>query len=719
MATDTPHMLADRYEIRELIGRGGMAAVHIGYDTRLSRTVAIKMLRPDLARDPMFQARFRREAQSAAALNHPAIVAVYDTGEDPTPSGDGTIPYIVMEYVEGHTVRELLSGGDAVPIDEAIDITVGVLAALEYSHRQGIVHRDIKPGNIMLTPQGEVKVMDFGIARALADTSATMTEAQSVVGTAQYLSPEQARGEQVDARSDLYSTGVLLFELLTGEPPFSGDSAVAVAYQHVRETPRTPSSIASDVPEALDRVVLKALAKDREDRYADAAHFRDDLVAMRAGLPVDAPAAQVWGVPGGVAAGAAAVGAAPTAVMAAGTDPTSTLGGTGTGTHAALLTEQEEEKKKNRGWIWVLAILAAIGLLAGAFALLNNDGGADQVAVPPLQGMDQTAARQAIEDAGLTFAKGEDEASADVPVGQYTSSTPAVGEDVDAGSTVEVRFSSGPGAVEVPDVTGQTQAQAREALQGAGLTVGDVQEVDDPGTAGEVVSTDPPAGTSVAAGSPVALRVASGNVTVPDLRGMSQSEAQSALRNLGLTGTVETVDEPGADNQVLRTDPAAGAVVQTDASVTLYIPSGDVAIPRNLVGMTEAQAREALAAVGLRASVRQVPTNEQPPGNVVSTDPNSGRLARGQTVTLDVAEATAPEPEPEPTQEPPASPAPTDGGDGGDGGNSNGGDTGAAGLQPAGGSPANNVGGNAPGSNNGNNVGGNAPGSNNGRGRNA
>lgn len=634
MPHQTPHLLAGRYEVRELIGRGGMAAVHLGYDTRLSRTVAIKMLRADLSEDPIFLARFRREAQSAAGLNHPAIVGVYDTGEEPSPSGTGSRPYIVMEYVEGHTVRELLAGGDAVPIDEAIDICVGVLGALEYSHRNGIIHRDIKPGNIMLTPQGEVKVMDFGIARAMADSAATMTEASSVVGTAQYLSPEQARGEQVDARTDLYSTGVLLFELLTGQPPFSGDSAVAVAYQHVRETPRTPSSIASDVPDALDRVVMKALAKDRDNRYSDAAQFRSDLLAVRSGLPVSAPATQVWGVPGGVAAGAAPV-APPTMMMPAGADPRSTMSGTATQT---ALATQQEEKKKTPFWVWVLAALAVLAVGIGAYPLLSGKGG-DTVEVPQLAGMDQVAARQAIEDAGLTFAKGPDEASSEVPVGQFTSADPPVGTEVDPGTTVEVRFSAGPGQIEVPDVTGMTQARARAKLEDAGFKVGDVTEVDEPGTAGEVVATDPPAGTAAEEGSTVSLRIASGRVTMPDLRGKTQSDAMAQLREYGLSATVEVVDEAGEKDIVLRTDPSAGSVVNTDGQVKLFVASGDAVQLPQVVGKTELDAQKALEAAGFRVVVNMVQTGEAEPGRVVSTYPVQGPLPKGATVTIDVAEA--------------------------------------------------------------------------------
>jgi serine/threonine-protein kinase len=306
-------MLANRYQVGELIGRGGMAEVHIGYDTRLGRTVAIKVLRPDLARDPSFQTRFRREAQAAAGLNHPAIVAVYDTGEEAIISASGErqiLPFIVMEYVEGHTVRDILKEGAAAPIDEAIEIVAGVLTGLEYAHAAGLVHRDIKPANIMLTPTGAVKVMDFGIARVLADVGQTMTQTQAVIGTAQYLSPEQARGENVDARSDLYSTGCVLFELLCGRPPFLGDSPVSVAYQHVREPAPKPSSFAPDVPPALDLVVMRALAKDREARYPSAQEFLADLSAVAQGRPLDIATGQY-------PVGSASPGSRPSAVLAA------------------------------------------------------------------------------------------------------------------------------------------------------------------------------------------------------------------------------------------------------------------------------------------------------------------------------------------------------------------------------------------------------------------
>src|SRR3954462_13353587 len=286
MATEA-RLLGGRYELGEVLGYGGMAEVHLGRDVRLGRDVAIKLLRADLARDPSFQGRFRREAQSAASLNHPSIVAVYDSGDD-AEAGGGATPYIAMECVQGRTLREVLElEGHLLP-RRALELTAQICAALDQAHRAGIVHRDVKPGNVMLTPTGELKVMDFGIARAVTGAGATMTQTAAVIGTAHYLSPEQARGEHVDARSDVYSTGCLLYELLTGGPPFSGDSAVAVAYQHVREDPVPPSRIESDVPGSIDAIVLKAMAKNPANRYQSAADMRADIERALAGRPVEA-----------------------------------------------------------------------------------------------------------------------------------------------------------------------------------------------------------------------------------------------------------------------------------------------------------------------------------------------------------------------------------------------------------------------------------------------
>ncbi len=552
---DIPRVLGNRYEVGDLIGRGGMAEVHLGYDTRLSRTVAIKILRSDMAQDATFLARFRREAQSAAALNHPSIVSVYDTAEETVYSSTGEevpLPYIVMEYVKGRTVASLLENGDPVPIAEAVQIVVGVLNALEYSHREGIIHRDIKPGNIMLTMDGKVKVMDFGIARAVADSAATVTQTNSVVGTAQYLSPEQARGEVVDARSDLYSTGAVLYELLTGRPPFIGDSAVAVAYQHVSTAPTPASEIASDIPDSIDRVVMKSLAKHREDRYQNAAEFRTDLLAAARGEGVEAPAVTTW-------TPAAAFAATQVQTMpGTGTGTAVPAGnGTGTGTMSATGTQPGTEdastggrtkRSRKRRWLLTLAIILIVAAIAGIVWMATSGGFEGPTpspsvtssepataTVPTLTNMSESQARTAVENAGLIFARGTDISSNTVEKGLAVSSNPAFGTEVQPGSTVRVSFSSGPESVQVPDLTGMTTAQASQALQNVGLIIGSVTNVDDPSQDKDrIVTQTPEADSTVDPGSSVNVQIASGLVVVPDLGGMTESEASQALSDAGL-----------------------------------------------------------------------------------------------------------------------------------------------------------------------------------------
>ena len=580
MTGQFPQVLAGRYEIRDLIGRGGMAEVHLGYDKRLSRIIAIKLLRSDIAGDPTFQARFRREAQSAAALNHPTIVAVYDSGEEEitTPNGSTrSVPYIVMEYVEGHTVRELLGDGEAVPIPEAVEITTGVLDALEYSHRAGIVHRDIKPGNIMLTSTGAVKVMDFGIARAMEDSSATVTQTHAVVGTAQYLSPEQARGEIVDARSDLYSTGCLLYELLTGQPPFTGDSAVAIAYQHVREIPKPPSSLAADVPESLDRVVLKALAKTRDDRYQDAAHMRTELLAAERGMAVSAPATDTWqsttAMPSATAPSPAVPAPPPSAAPP----------------QAGPEKAAEDKRPRRRWWVWLLLIILLIlaGTLIGMFASGRFPGGkpsptpsptATAATVPDVSGMSEDDARTAIEDLGLTFVKGDDVSSDTVDEGLAVSSDPGAGTSAVLGADVTVSFSSGSATVKVPDVTGMTQSEARKEIENANLAWGDVTAEDSPGTqAGRVIRSNPAPDTSVSRGETVSVVVSSGRTTVPSVVGKTQDEAQEAIKAAGLNYNTTTNDSKTNDQsksnryEVTAVDPAEGQSIDLGDSVTLTV----------------------------------------------------------------------------------------------------------------------------------------------------
>ena len=578
----SPRLLGGRYEVGGLLGRGGMAEVHVARDTRLGRTVAVKLLRSDLARDPSFQARFRREAQAAAGLNHPSIVAVYDTGaEQTTEPGGGRVelPWIVMEYVEGRTLRDMLRTDHPLALDEALSITEGVLGALEYSHRMGIVHRDIKPANVMITPAGEVKVMDFGIARAVSDSSATLTQTSAVMGTAQYLSPEQARGEQVDSRSDLYSTGCLLYEILTGRPPFTGDAPVAVAYQHVSEQPRPPSALAPNIPPAVDHVVLMALSKDREHRYQTAGDFADDLRRAVEGRPLRgasfAPAA------GATTAFAPAPPTAATTV----TPPVSTPPATPlTGTLPRVDDDVvPAEPPARRRWPWVLLIVALVLGIAGAGYALTRGGGGDPgtsatasptaVDVPDVVGRTQDEANAELTAAQLVpaFVPAADDT---VPAGQVVGTDPQAGASAAIGSTVTVTVSSGPAAVQVPDVSGQTQQEARQALTGAGFTVGDVVETDaDPSAdAGTVVSTDPAAGTSAQRGTAVTLNVASGQVQVPDVTGTSLAEAQQTLNGLRLTTNTSTgAPGSGEPGTVVSQSITAGTSVDVGTSVDLVV----------------------------------------------------------------------------------------------------------------------------------------------------
>ncbi|WP_087508032.1 Stk1 family PASTA domain-containing Ser/Thr kinase [Cellulomonas iranensis] len=652
MVDDGSRILAGRYEVGELIGRGGMAEVHIGHDNRLGRTVAIKILRSDLARDPSFQNRFRREAQSAAALNHPAIVAVYDTGEDVFTEPTGTVahvPFIVMEYVEGHTVRDILRDGHAVPIDEAVEITAGVLSALEYSHHAGIVHRDIKPANVMITPTGAVKVMDFGIARAVADSAATMTQTQAVIGTAQYLSPEQARGEQVDARSDLYSTGCLLFELLTGRPPFVGDSPVAVAYQHVRENPPVPSSIASDVPEALDRITLKALAKERDARYSSAAEFRADLDAALRGGHVGAPAvgAAMAAVP---AADATQVMTPPVAATQA--MPPAT-GGAPWGPTGLVATAQEQDeqeaKEKKRPWlIWVLAAVALLAVGGIVWAIIANSSPPPEttVEVPDVAGMSQEQALQAIRDADLTPQPAQ-EASDQYPSGQATRTDPAAKTKVDKETTVTVYISTGPAEVTVPDVSGMTEAQAVAEIEKAGLTVDPTRQREDVPTQPKdrVTKTDPAADTPVSSGSVVVLYLASGNVVVPNVTGQNAEVATQTLGDLGLRVNTSEVESDQPEGTVVQQSRAEGDIIPQGTVVNLGIavPASTATVPSNLRGMTYDAAVQALNAAGLTNVAREDVASDEPEGTVVSSDPNGGtEVAKEQRVTLRVSRGPQP-----------------------------------------------------------------------------
>ncbi|NUS41738.1 MAG: Stk1 family PASTA domain-containing Ser/Thr kinase [Terrabacter sp.] len=655
MVDNTPRVLAGRYEVGELIGRGGMAEVHIGHDTRLGRTVAIKVLRSDLARDPSFLARFRREAQSAAALNHPAIVAVYDTGEDTHTDTQGAsvhVPFIVMEYVEGHTVRDILQDGAAVPIEEAVEITAGILSALEYSHQAGIVHRDIKPANVMITPTGAVKVMDFGIARAMADSAATMTQTHAVIGTAQYLSPEQARGETVDARSDLYSTGCVLFELLTGRPPFMGDSPVAVAYQHVGQAPQRPSELASDVPEVLDRIVLKALTKDRDARYSTAAEFRADLETALRGGDVTAPLL-----------GAAAAGAAATQVMGQpqGTqvmDPASTSQWGTTGVQGAN-GEPEDEKKSRKGLMWTLIAIGAVALAAIITFLVMN-GAEAKTTVPELQSnVTPAEAERAITAAGLEYEQATDTESTE-PENTFLGQNPNGGTEVDRGTTVTVTFSAGPDTIGVPDLAGMTEDEAKAELEDANLTLGDVSQENSKGVEKDhVIKSDPAEGQAVSEGSAVDIVVSTGQVDLPNLLGMTEDKAKETITNLGLNSETSTEESDKKAGTVIRQSPQAGSVPQ-GSGVSIVIAkkkAPEMTTVPNVVGQSAADAQAAISGASLNPQISFEPSDDVPNGTVISQDPEGGEAEVGSNVAVVVS--SGPEAEETPTGEP--SGDPTDG----------------------------------------------------------
>jgi len=545
-----PPILGGRYELGEVLGYGGMAEVHRGHDVRLGREVAVKVLRADLARDPSFLSRFRREAQSAAALSHPAIVSVFDTGEDVL--AGQRVPFIVMEYVEGRTLREVVQSEGRLLPRRAVEIVAEVCAALEYSHTAGIVHRDIKPGNVMITSTGEVKVMDFGIARAVTVSSSAMTQTAAVMGTAQYLSPEQARGEHVDARSDVYSTGCLLYELLTGQPPFTGDSPVAVAYQHVREDPVPPSALDPDITGDLDAVVLKAMAKNPANRYQSAADFGADLDRVAAGRRVAATPVLAGGV----------VGTGAVRTVVAPPPPVRT----------AVPLTPSPERRAGRGAAYALLALGVVAVFVVAALVARNafdKGGSREVRTPQLVGRTLTQAQQALTAAGLTLGTvdrvPQTDPAAATPKDQVLSQSVGAPFTVQRGYTINISVSDGLEQVPVPDVVGQSVDDAKKNLALAHLQ-GNPNVQDNPNPAvpkGQVTDVGPKPGATVAVGSTITLTVASGAGTIPPIRGLSLDDAVATLRQAGyvVSGVKQTAVGPDAGvqpGQILTSNPGQG-----------------------------------------------------------------------------------------------------------------------------------------------------------------
>ncbi|TQN40697.1 serine/threonine-protein kinase [Blastococcus colisei] len=627
----TPQVLGERYEIGGVLGRGGMAEVHRGRDLRLGREVAVKVLRSDLARDPSFQVRFRREAQASASLNHPAIVAVYDTGEDRTSTG--ATPYIVMEYVEGETLRDVLRREGHLSPERAMSLSADICGALDFSHRNGIVHRDVKPGNVMITPQGTVKVMDFGIARAVSDSAATMTSTAAVIGTAQYLSPEQARGESVDARSDVYSLGCMLYELVTGAPPFTGDSPVAVAYQHVREDPKLPSSINRQIPAELDAILLKAMSKNPANRYQSAAEMRNDLLRALAGQRVEAT--PVMG------------DAEKTTILAA--TPGAPYG------DDRWDDEDELDRKRKRRIIAVVSVLAVL-LIGGAIAIAVAMSGAEpetpvteQVQVPTLVGLPEAEARQAITDAGLEVGEVTPRETDDpAQVGTVLESNPAAGAQRDEGTAIDLVVGVEPDAITVPDVVGFDEDQAEAALVQAGFTGSiNTRQVDSLEEEGTVATVEPGVGESAAPETTITLGISTGTIDLPDVTGRAEAEARAILTQAGFSDvqiSTEQVDSAEAPGTVLSTTPGAASPAGRDTRIVLQVSGGpgDLEMP-DLIGRTEAAARQALQSAGFTGTITVTPVAAEPadvPGTVVETTPAAGAaVPAGQAITLFIAEA--------------------------------------------------------------------------------
>ena len=640
--TENGHrVLNSRYRIEALIGRGGMADVYLGHDLSLDRQVAVKMLRPDLARDPQFQGRFRREAQSSASLNHHNIVGVYDTGRTDVEDAQHTeikTPYIVMEYIDGVTLRHIMHGtprqentgdlddeatvahgasagglaetsdGDVLDlgdtgrtqvhehapatevgeplrhkIDEALGKPVseqdtavymaGILGALSYSHEKGIVHRDIKPSNVMVGQNGAVKVMDFGIARALADSASTMTQTSAVVGTAQYLSPEQARGEIVDHRSDLYSAGCVMFELLTNRPPFQGESPVSVAYQHVREEAPLVSDLNPQVSPAMESVVSKALTKDPAHRFQNADDFASALRDAVRGVPVEDATQAMAAVGSGrgfdEVVGAGAAGLATPLSARTPEDPD-------------LYDEYEEDVEEPRrrrrfAWLWVLLLIA---LVAGGTWALVRMLDAQELQIPEVEGMSRSEALETLSELNIDPTVDEvphEEIEEDLAIG----TDPEAGTQVEPEDEVTLFISSGPGQVVVPDgLQGEPEDTVRTELEELGLEIGDVSDGPHPSLeVGTLISTYPEAGTTVDMGDPVDLTLSNGLVELPNVIGMTESEATSTLESSDhqLTATPfdwETTNVPVGTVLAMHVDGVevdAGDQVAQGATVTISV----------------------------------------------------------------------------------------------------------------------------------------------------
>ena len=611
-----PRVLADRYELVELLARGGMSEVFLAQDRRLSRPVAVKVLAPELSRDPTFVERFRHEAQAAANLNHPNIVSVYDWGQD------GDTSFIVMEYIDGRSVRDLITARGRLDDTQVAGIGGEIAAALSSAHAAGVIHRDVKPANVLISSQGQVKVTDFGIALS-GNSPNELTKAGSVMGTATYFSPEQAQGFEVDARSDLYSLGIVLYEMSTGTPPFAGENAVAVAYQQVQEQVPPPSTRNPSLAPALEGIILTALAKDPNARYQTADDMRADLLRFRRGEPVlgGPQVAQVVEMPTaavpGVVAGAGATTATTTAV-------------------------RQAPRGRNKGVVATVAVLIGVlilvvaGLLAARF---SNDASRNEVDVPSVIGIQEQPATLTLQQRG--FKVRVDRLPSTRPEGEVFGQDPQAGTRLNEGETVLLRVSAGEGSVRIPAVEDKVAEDARLDLEAAGFTVTTREEASETIEAGNAIRTDPPAGRNVAVDTPITLYVSTGKpkVTVPDVANLTLNDALVRLQGAGLTPQTTRQPSPTVPiDSVISSDPPGGASVPKGSVVKLVISSGPAPTPiPNVVGQTPTAATTALEDAGFNVLIQNIASLDAQAGKVVSQSPGAGTAAAaGTTVTLQV-----------------------------------------------------------------------------------
>ena len=544
-------IFGDRYEVQGRIGVGGMAEVWRGYDRTLNRTVAIKTLLPQFARDASFVDRFRREAQAAARLNHPGIVSVYDSGTD------GETPYIVMQFIEGRTLADYLASGKTIPPMKATQVAKEIAEALAAAHAEGVIHRDIKPANVMVTRDGKVLVMDFGIARLISGPE-TAPQTSAVLGTASYLSPEQAQGHSVDARSDIYALGVVLYEMLTGRPPFTGDSPMAIAYKQVNATPEAPSSVNPDVPPQLDAVVMRALSKNPANRYQTGQEFADDLERARTG-------GQVMATPLLPAAGEA------TQVISR-PQPTS-----------VLPPQQDEPGGSRKAWVGALIAIVIMALLAAgaylAVTMFTGDGGSELVTVPDLTGLTRLEAQQKLDGAGLILGDVRKRPTSKFPAGQVIEQDPAADRQIQAGEKVNIVLAAPPKPVEVPPLEGLTLDEARTDLEAAKLTLGDVsQENSQDVPEGRIISQSPAAGDEVPKDTPIDVVVSAGPsvVIVPDVTCLTFAQAKAQLQGLGLDArpgerVLPRPECPSDPDLVAQQDTPPGSQVDPGTVIVLHL----------------------------------------------------------------------------------------------------------------------------------------------------